>query len=334
MPVVNSELLICLGSISATASLNGGRMTASQAVSGVVNNAFPNIGYAERVSGASLWRKLFYKVANDADISAISPRIWLDKPTAGGEYAYFIAGTQRNVESDLTGSEAKFGAAALKTNVSAGAATIVVELEHADLSAIFSNGCAIRITDKLTADSVSGNEEFHTVTGTPSVSGTQVTLTITGTLANAYTVAAGTRVSTVYQPSTIACSVSNWAETLGGTYNESTSPLVMDSIGTIEQTWTLTFTSATAFTCAGDTVGAVASGSTAADFAPSNPNFLKPYFTLAAAGWGGTQANGNTLVFQTHPASVPLWVKRVTPAGTGLIASSSINLVMACESAA
>jgi hypothetical protein len=333
MAIQNSELLLYLGTPSATASVNGGRMTATRAVSGVVNNAFPNIGYAERTSGGRVRRKVFYKIANDDDLSALTPRIWLDKPTIGGEYAFFIAGTQRNVESDLSGSERKYGAANLKTGVSSGGSTVVVTVEDAALTGIYQNGDTIRISDKTTATSLTGNEEFHVINGAPSVSGLDVTLTLTGTLANAYTAAAGTRVSSVYMPADVACSISNWAETLGGTYNEGTYPVLPDNIGTVEQTWTVTFSSATAFSVSGDTVGSVGSGSTVADFAPTNASFSKPYFTLRAAGWGGTQVSGNTLVFQTHPAAVPLWVDRYTPAGTSEISSSIISLVLYCESA-
>lgn len=334
MAIIASELHLYLGAVSATASANGGRMTATRAVDGVVNNAFPNIGYAERSSGGTVRRKVFFKIANDDDLTALAPRIWQDKPTAGGEYAYFVAGSQRNFESDLTGSERKYGVAVLAANVSAGASSISLTLEHSALSGIFQNGDTIRISDKTDSEQVAGNEEFHTISGAPTVNGTSVTIAIAGTLANAYTTASGARVSSVYAPSDIACSVSDWAETLGGTYNETTYPVVCDNIGTVEQTWTITFTSATAFSCSGDTLGAVGTGTVGADFAPSNPSWTKPYFTLRSAGWGGTQATGNTLVFQTHPAAVPLWGVRVTPAGTQEISSSIISPVIYVESAA
>ena len=334
MPIISSELHLCLGAVSSTASANGGRMTSTRAIDGVLNNVFPNIGFAERSNGGTVRRKIFWKIANDEDLTALSPRVWQDKPTVGGEYAYFVAGTQRNFESDLTGSERKYGVAALSADVSSGASTIHLTLENAALSGCFQNGDKIRITDKTDAEQISGNEEFHTINGAPTVDGTSVTITLTGTLANVYTVASGSRVSSVYMPSDVACSVSNWAETLGGTYNEGTYPALCDNIGTIEQTWTLTFTSATAFSVSGDTVGIVGTGTTGADYAPSNPSFTKPYFTLRAAGWGGTQVAGNTLVFQTHPAAVPIWCVRVTPAGTPEVSASIISPVLYVESAA
>lgn len=333
MAILSSELHLYNGTVSSTTSVNGGRMTSSRAIDGVVNNVFPNIGFVERTDGGTTRRKVFFKIANDADITATAPRIWLDKPTSGGEHAYFVAGTQRNVESDLSGSERKYGVANLSANANSGASTVTVTLENSALSSIFQSGDTIRITDKTDAEAVSGNEEWHVINGAPTVDGTSVTITLTGTLSNSYTTASGARVSTVYEPDDILCTVTNWAETLGGTYNEGSYPVVCDNIGTVEQTWTLTFTSATAFSVSGDVVGSVGAGTVGADFAPTNSTWNKPYFTLRAAGWGGTQATGNTLVFQTHPAAVPLWVIRVTPAGTSEISSSTISPVIYVESA-
>ncbi|MBF0310825.1 MAG: type II toxin-antitoxin system HicB family antitoxin [Magnetococcales bacterium] len=85
---------------------------------------------------------------------------------------------------------------------------------------------------------------------------------------------------------------------------------MVDHIAGIEQTWTITFTSATDFTCAGDTVGSVGTGSRNSAFAPTNPDHARPYFTLPATGWGGTWASGNILSFKTHPATIPIWEKR------------------------
>ena len=106
-----------------------------------------------------------------------------------------------------------------------------------------------------------------------------------------------------------------------------------NTIGTVEQTWTLTFTDATNYTVVGDTLGSVGSGTTAADFAPSNPAVSKPYFTLESAGWGGTWAAAQTIVFQTHPNAIPIWETRVVPAGAGSQAGNGITAVFEGETA-
>ena len=77
------------------------------------------------------------------------------------------------------------------------------------------------------------------------------------------------------------------------------------------------------FAVAGDTLGSVGSGNIASNFAPTNPDFGAPYFTLPSAIWGGAWASGETFTFQTHPAALPLWLKRVVPAGAASILKSS-----------
>jgi len=335
MPIIDSELLTYKSTgVTDVAATNGGRMSANRSVSGVKNNLFPDIGRAERTAGGTVVRKEFYKIANDSDLSALNARLWQDRPTAGDEYAWWVLATQRNFQSELSGAEEKHGAANLSTNAVAASSTIVVTVENAALTGMFRNGGAIVISDKVSATSTTGNEEFHVISGAPVVVGLQVTITTTSVLANSYTVAAGTRVSTVYENAEIKCSVSNWVETGAGTFDETTYPVLCDNIGTIEQTWTLTFTDPTHFTVSGDTVGAVGTGATGADFAPSNPAFTKPYFTLYFAGFGGTWAGGNTIVFQTHPAAIGYFIYRQTPAGAGVIASSSQTMAFDCESAA
>jgi hypothetical protein len=88
----------------------------------------------------------------------------------------------------------------------------------------------------------------------------------------------------------------------------------------------LTFTSATAFNIAGDTVGAVGSGNTSSGAAPNNPAFNKPYFTLNAALFGGSYVAGNMLTFSTHPAAVPLWVRQVVPDGAVAMSNNTFSI--------
>jgi len=202
---------------------------------------------------------------------------------------------------------------------------------------MFQDGDTIRITDMATPTSSTGNEEELTISGTPSVSGNEVTITVAETLTNGYTggtlAAPITYVQSVYAPaSDLACTVDNWAETTSaGTYDETTYPVTGDNIGTMEQTWTLEFTDATNFTVVGDTIGSVGSGTTGSDFAPTNSAVSKPYFTLEAAGWGGTWAAGETIVFQTHPSAIAVWETRVVPAAASSMAGNGITAVLEGE---
>lgn len=124
----------------------------------------------------------------------------------------------------------------------------------------------------------------------------------------------------------------DWAETTtSGTYDETTYPLILFNDGTDEDSWTITFTSATAFTCSGANAGSVGTGGITADFSPTNPDTGQPYFTLDKDGWGGTWANGETVTFKTHPAAVPIWMKEVVPASTTQEPYNLVDVDWYCE---
>jgi hypothetical protein len=332
MTILATELKLYKSTTVTNTTANGGRMSPTPIVSGVAANVFPAAFKSELLAGSTVRRKVFLKCANDADEVLTAPWCYLDGPTPAGDYVYFHVGTQRDTAADIAGSERKYGAGTLKTTITAGASSVTVTVEAAALTGIFQDGDTIRITDKLTPSSVTGNEELMVISGTPSVAGLDVTMSLTATTANGY--AAGSKVGSLYYPGgTLECSVTNWAETGAGTYNESSYPVVCDNIGTVEQTWTLTFSSATAFTVSGDTVGSVGAGSVGSNFVPTNADWSKPYFTLASAGFGGTWANGNTIVWQTHPAAIPVWETHVIPAGTSSLAGNAVTLVWGGESA-
>jgi hypothetical protein len=149
-----------------------------------------------------------------------------------------------------------------------------------------------------------------------SYSGNVVTVELDGSVAGSYATSDTYGAGCIYESEVITSS-DNWAETsTSGTYDETTYPLVLYNDGTEEDTFTITFTSATAFTCAGLNEGSLGSGSITADFEPVNPNTGEKYFTLDKDGWGGTWAAGETVVFQTHPSAIPIWWKEVVPAST------------------
>ncbi len=69
--------------------------------------------------------------------------------------------------------------------------------------------------------------------------------------------------------------------------------------GTISDTWTFTFTSATAFECIGAITGSVGTGTIGSTFWPINPENDR-YFIVSSSFWTGTWANGDTLVVTTY----------------------------------
>ena len=333
MAIIASELIWRRAAEVSDAGTNGGRMTATAIPTGVKNNIWPDVPQSERTAGSTKYRKVFIHVANDNDLTLVAPKVFVLMPTPGDDRVTFIPGTQTNTQSGVTGSEQKYGAGTLNQNVSAGATSIQVLVENWASTPIFANSMKIRISDKQTIGG-SGNEEYATINAAPSAAGNVITLSLSAGLTNSYATATPTYVSSVYEPGDVKCSVDGWGESSGaGTFDETTYPVLCDNIGTIEQTWTVTFSSATAFSVSGNTVGSVGSGTTSTNFVPNNSAHGKPYFTLQKDGFGGTWANGNTITFTTHPASIPLWYQRVIPAGASSLSGNKVIVAVDGESA-
>jgi len=146
-------------------------------------------------------------------------------------------------------------------------------------------------------------------------SGNVATVSLAGTVANAYTTAATFGSGCVYEDD-VACTTEDWALTSSaGTYDDTTYPVVMFNDGTVEETWTGTFSSGSGFSVSGAYYGSLGVGNTGSDFAPVNPVTGQPYFKLVAAGWGGTLVSGDTFTFKTHPSAIPLLLEEFVPAG-------------------
>jgi hypothetical protein len=314
MPIATGEILFKKPQEDSDATSNGGRITAAVSASDVASNDFPNVTQAELTAGKTRYRKRFVKIANDADLLAQAVKLYLRQPTAANDTVCFFPGAQRNTQNDLTGSERLYGGAPLATTVTSGAVTLVVNTEGVALN-YFRNGDSILISDKGSVFNTSGNREFVTISGTPSYSGDQATITLAVGVVSGYN-ASSTFVASVYSAGDIKALADNYSKSSSaGTYDAATHPVVVDHIGTVEQTWTATFTSATAFGVVGDVEGSVGSGSISSDFTPANANeSSKPYFTIPSTIWGGTWASGDTFIFQTHPCAVPLWFKEIVPA--------------------
>ena len=319
---------------------NGGVMSTTEVADGVKNNVWPDVPQAERTAGSVKYRKAFIKVANDDDLALVDPRIFVETHTPGDDSIVLMTGTQADTQAEADDYTRFYGAGDLDANVSAAATTVDVNVEVGNDSGnheIFQNGDLIRISDKASVDAGTGNVEFLRLDATTGVSwnGLKATLTFESgvELANGYT-ATETRVASVIEADDIEATSTGWGESsTSGTYDETTYPVVLDSIGSIEQSWTVTFTDATNFGCVGNTVGSAGSGSIGGgDFAPNNSDFSKPFFTLQDAGWGGAWANGDTITFNTHPAAVAVWQKRTVPAGASSLSGDKVIVAISGES--
>ncbi len=215
----------------------------------------------------------------------------------------------------------------MNTNVSSGGDTIIVDMEDASL-VIFRSGASetIWITDGV-------NSEYITNIISVTPAGAQVTIVIAGTLVNSY-LAASTVVASVIEIGDVEALMDSWNETVAGAadYDETTYPLELDNIGTVEDNWTVTVDAgATTFSVVGSQTGAITGGTIGLDYAPSNDDFIKPYFTLEGDGWGSSWLEGDTIQFSTHPAAVPIWNKRVIPAGSASQSSDGYTVRLTGE---
>jgi len=331
MPIQSSEIIWKKPQVDSDAAANGGRITAVVSPDATANNELPDVPQSELTSGVTRYRKRFIKIANDADLVAQGMKIYLRLHTPADDAALFFPGTQRDTQNDLTGTERLYGAGQLGADLTAGATSITVNTEGVAFD-YFRNADTIVISDKGSVFAA-GNRELAVISGAPSYSGDQATITLAAPLVNAY-LAADTIVSSVYDAGDVQALADSYAvASASGTYDDITYPVVVDHIGTTEQTWTVTFTGATTFDVVGDAVGAVGSGAISGDFSPTNADEEKPYFTLPSAGWGGTWASGDTLTFQTHPCAVPVWYKHVVPAGCAAFSGNMPYLAVMLQSA-
>jgi hypothetical protein len=329
MAIIGAEIKEYKAAVNVDGSTNGGRMTSNEIISGVRNAVFPNVSQAARTAGVTRWRKIFSKVANDDDLTLENTKIHLTNISSAEDYISIAEGDHDDTYADLS-SPQEYGAGELASNVSAGGTEIVVTLEDASML-IFDTVSATNVI--WISDGV--NEEyFENVAASKTDDEVTLTLDSGDTLANDYTTANGTIVASCIDVGDLEASSESWTETSSaGTYDETTYPLVLDNIGTVYDTWTLTFTSATTFSVVGANEGSVGSGNISTGFAPSNPDFTKPYFTLAAAGWGGTWATNDTITFTTNPAAQGIWIKQVVPAGAASYSGDSWTIRTAGESA-
>lgn len=299
---------------------NGGRMTAVE-VADITGILWPSAADAERAAGSTKYRKLFHANHNADDEAAYNVRFVLDEPTTGDDALYLFPGTATDTQSGISSPDL-FGAGLLDAGVLVNDTEIDVAVEDGAVI-IFRDTEQIRIKDGAA-------EEWATISGTPSVVGDIVTITLAAGLANAWS--SGAQVSSAIEVSDLTPTVTNKVVTsAAGTFDET--DITLDNKGTIYDTWTLTFSDATNFSAAGSFKGAVGSGVIGSTFAPNNADYSQPYFSIPAAAWGGTFANGDTVVFVTHPAAAGIWEKRVIPAGAASKKDNTRTIVAYFEGA-
>ena len=300
---------------------NGGGMSDTQIISAVKNNLWPNITYAQRTSATDvlLYRKVFCKPASDTSDALISPRVWNHSPTPGDDFVYMFAGTKTDTEATFDNTR-KYGAATLASDCLTDSTTAVVTVESTDLTGIFASGDLIRLSAQ-TIPGGPGNYEDVTLSSTaPQVSGTTVTLYLnTAVTMDFY--ADATVVSSCYQPGDTEAAIGTVVVTsASGITNEDDSALAptLNNTGTRDETLTVTFSTATAFSVTGSKSGSLGSGTKDSTFTAYNPTNGKVLITLPAGFFSGTWSALDTVEIPTISNSFAFWLCRTIPVGSSV----------------
>lgn len=335
MTILSSDLKYYKSLAVLDGPTNGGRFSTNEAVSGIPNSVWPDVLKPERDAGSTLYRKLFFKVNSiNADIFA-GVDLWNEIPTPADDWMIMFAGTPTDTEATLS-ETTFFGAGVLKNAVVATGTSIIVTVEDDTIVGMFQDGDKIRITNKSTPTSGIGTEDITTINGAPSVSGSDVTIALDDALANDYD--AGIRVHSILEHGDVQATTDSVVVTSSaGTFDDTTYPIAGVNAGAQDEEITLTLAEAGLasaglnFTVVGSVSGALATGNTASDYTPDDGT--NDMFTVLAAGWGGTYAINDTVVFNTNSATVPFWLKRVIPAASSYLAANSNTTIAYGQSA-
>lgn len=321
MSISASEILFYRAVNNNDTATNGGRIGTTQVVDGSLNSLFPNVSHSERVDGITRYRKMFLRNRNAAGLSMYSGEVWIGTRSLADDYFQLKAGTDSDNQTDAEGYTNWAGTGLLDSAAGSGETSIDVEF---DTSSGVWDGAAVHITDGV-------NTVDLAVDGTPSWVGNVATLALSESLGYNFS-AATTVVAAIVDLGTVEKSSSGWLESSSvGVYNETTYPVTTYNVGTVTDSWTLTFTSATEFSATGLNTGSVGSGDITTDFQPANGSSY--YFMIDADGWGGTWALGDTVTFNTVHAGKSVWVKEVVPAGVASYSDNTAELAWRGESA-
>ncbi len=330
MAIQRTDLIYCRSAVWNDTASNGGEMSTTTIIDAVSGNIFPVVAQAERIAGSIKYKKVFIKNIEATDLTLYNSKIYIENPTPAGDIVVLQPGTLIDTQSTLTGRV--YGCGWLDVAAAIGDLSIAVLTEDGDIP-IFVIGDEIRISNKADVDSVTGVEEYVTLSAV-SYSGDVATLTFTPALENVYSATnKATRVASILPLGDIRATSSVPVLTsTNGTFNNAQYPIVVNNVGTVRQNWTLTFTNSTSFNVVGDTLGNIGSGTVSGGASPYHPILNSPYFTLTGGGFSGAFATGNTLTFTTTPSAKAVWFKRIVPGNTASYTGNSFTVTIEGES--
>lgn len=282
---------------------NGGRADmASIVVSGVKFNLFPRVTSTEREQGVTRYRKAFMANMNTGGETAYGACAGLGSVNAGQDRFYIAKGTHADTQADISGYSWT-GCGRLGADVTAGDESLQIVFKSADYAIAAEN--LLMVTD--------GTETTYIRAQSVSWNANTVTVILQSQLPYSFA-SADTVVSVMLEAGDLIPSADGFVKiTVSGAFDES--KLLLYNAGTEPDTFSVTFTSAFSFAAAGVNAGALPSGSVSSAYSPVNSKTGRPYFTIPAESWSGIFEAGNSISFNTYPASQGLWIKEVVPAG-------------------
>lgn len=295
-------------------STNGGLINLANAVvSGIKGAVFPRVTSAERTSGKTRYRKLFLANRNASGETLGDAKVFLGSQSNGDDVFYIAPATDRDdTQAEASAIASWYGCGTVNSPVSAGATSVSLLFEDDDFATDFTQ---IYITDGV-------NYEVAEVSGA-SFSGNVCTVTLSAGLVNAYSV--GNKAGVVVALGDLTTTKSqNALSSASGIIN--IEYMTLNNVGCIDDTFTLTFTSATTFTVNGANSGTLAGGTTSSTYAPTNSVSGQPLFSISPSFWGGAWTAGDYVKIDTQGAYAPLWLKEVVPAGADYEPDNSVNL--------
>lgn len=325
------SILFFKSSVNVDGNTNGGSISLSRITDGTLQNVIPNVSQTDRANGLTRYRKVFAKLGNATVGSSLNNSYaYLVKPAAGDDYISISPGTSSDTQADIGGYSWQ-GVGSLNAVASAGDSSITVESPYSG---------AFQVGDKVIISTINAgtyestkNETFIAGTVTWTASSSVHTIGVSAGSAEdggddlrySY-VTANTYVSSMASVGTLTTSAFGFGGTLAlpNTFDETVTTY---NIGTVDDDWTLTFTTSSTFSATGSVTGNLSGTySTTADAQPAHGTSY--YWKIDSDSWYIENAGnvGETVTFTTRNYTAPVWVRQVVPSGSSAYYSDNFVL--------
>ncbi len=316
MPLLSTDLIV-YKAINNTSNvlINGGILSTNPSASAIRGNVFPDVSDTERDLGSIMYRKVFWKNDNNTNLILHDTKVYMTTYTPADDWVTMLQGTFTDIENEIAVDEREYGAAALQIDVYSTQTSTTVTVENTNLN-LFYNGDSIWIGDD-------SNNEMHDNVG---ISKNGINVTITLDAGDAFinnfdhNTAVLSSILSTNDLAPVTAEINVTAST--GIVDTNTYPIQLYNKGCMSQIWTLQFSSASQYSCSGNTFGYIGNGDINTDFSPTNTIMASPYFFINKNMWQGTWQGGDSVIFVTTPAATSIWFKRTIPSGSENIYNS------------